>query len=143
MGNRYDEDVVAWASEQAEHLRHREWTALDIENIVEEIESVGRAEKRELASRMSVLIAHLLKWQVQPERRTRSWVRTIRHQRDRVDRLLQKMPSLKPCLNDQQWLSDAFEEAVDLASKETAVADFPEYLPWTAEQILDAGFFPD
>ncbi len=143
MGNRYDEDIAAWAFEQAEHLRRRNWSALDIENIAEEIESVGRAEKRELASRMSVLIAHLLKWQVQPVHRTRSWLRTIQHQRERLDRLLQKMPSLKPCLKDQEWLGDAFEEAVSFASKETGLDDFPEYFPWTVDQVLDINFFPD
>lgn len=143
MGNRYDKDVAAWAFEQAELLRSHNWSALDIENIAEEIESVGRSEKRELASRMSVLIAHLLKWQIQPDHRTRSWLRTIRHQRQRLDRLLQKMPSLKSCLEDSEWLGDAFEDAVELASKETGMDDFPERLPWTANQVLDTGFLPD
>jgi hypothetical protein len=143
MGNRYDKDVAAWAFEQAEHLRSHHWSALDVENIAEEIESVGRSEKRELGSRMSVLIAHLLKWQIQPDHRTRSWLRTIRHQRQRLDRLLQKMPSLKSCLDDGEWLGDAFEEAVELASKETGMDDFPEQLQWTANQVLDTSFLPD
>jgi hypothetical protein len=143
MGNRYDMDVAAWAFEQAALLRSHNWSALDIENIAEEIESVGRSEKRELASRMSVLIAHLLKWQIQPDHRTRSWLRTIRHQRQRLVRLLQKMPSLKSCLDDGEWLGDVFEEAVELASKETGMDDFPEQLPWTANQVLDTSFFPD
>ena len=143
MGHRYDEDVAAWAVEQAAHLRGHNWSALDIENIAEEIESVGRAEKRELACRMSVLIAHLLKWQLQPELRSRSWLRTIRHQRDRLDRLLQKMPSLKPCLRENRWIEDAFEDAVELASRETGLGDFPEQCPWTADVVLDVNFFPD
>lgn len=66
MGNLYDTDIAAWASEQAALLRGRQWSALDIENIAEEIDSVGRTEKRELGSRMTVLLAHLLKWQPNP-----------------------------------------------------------------------------
>ncbi len=143
MGNRYDQDVAAWAFEQAELLRRHQWLALDIENIAEEIESVGRAEKRELASRVAVLIAHLLKWQMQPEYRSRSWLRTIQHQRDRLDRLLRKMPSLKSCLNEREWVADAFEDAVERASRETGRDDFPEQLQWSVEQMLDPGFFPD
>ena len=143
MGNRYDQDVAAWAFGQAQLLRSHQWSALDIENIAEEIESVGRAEKRELASRMAVLIAHLLKWQIQPEHRTRSWLRTIRHQRERLDRLVRSMPSLKPCLSAPEWLSDTYEDAVETASRETGKDDFPEHFPWTVEQVLDSNFFPD
>ncbi len=143
MGNLYDTDIVAWATQQAALLREGAWSALDIANIAEEIESVGRSEKRELASRMSVLIAHLLKWQMQPDHRSRSWLRTLRHQRARLDRLLRSAPSLKPCLDDAEWLADAFEEAVALASKETGIDDFPERFPWSVEQMLDPNFLPD
>ncbi len=77
----YERDVVAWANEQARRLRAGEFHRLDIEHIADEIEDVGRSEKRELASRISVLMAHLLKWQYQPGRRGASWTGTIRVQR--------------------------------------------------------------
>ena len=73
MNTAYKTDVVAWANEQAAFIRAGRFDLLDLENIAEEIESVGKSEKRELASRMSLLLAHLLKWQYQPVRRGSSW----------------------------------------------------------------------
>ena len=78
MATTYENDIVAWAKEQAYLLRSGKLSALDIEHIAEEIEDVGKSEQRELASRMAVLLAHLLKWQYQPERQSRSWQRTIK-----------------------------------------------------------------
>ncbi len=83
----YDEDVVAWANEQARRLRAGEFHRLDIEHIADEIESVGKTEQQELVNRMAVLIAYLLKWQYQPSHRSRSWENTIREQRARCQRL--------------------------------------------------------
>jgi hypothetical protein len=143
MGNHYDADIVAWAAEQAELLRSRQWSALDIDNIAEEIDSVGRTEKRELGSRMTVLLAHLLKWHFQPEHRSNSWLRTIRHQRKEIGRALQKMPSLRPCLDDPEWLDNAWESAVEWAAKETGIDEFPEDLIWTVQQVIDHDFLPD
>lgn len=74
---RYETDVVAWSNEQAELLRSGKFSEIDGKNIAEEIADVGKSEQRELASRMAVLIAHLLKWKYQPERRGSSWEKTI------------------------------------------------------------------
>lgn len=90
MGTRYEQDVVAWAREQAALLRAGKFSAIDVEHIAEEIEDVGKSEQRELSSRMSVLLAHLLKWQYQPGRRGSSWQRTIREQRRALSVALQK-----------------------------------------------------
>ena len=79
--NAYDKDINAWAQEQARLLRAGRFEMLDIEHIAGEIEDVGKSEQRELASRMAVLLAHLLKWQYQPERRGASWEKTIKAQR--------------------------------------------------------------
>jgi hypothetical protein len=84
----YDRDIIAWANEQARLLRAGHLDRIDIEHIAEEIEDVGKSEQRELASRMAVLLAHLLKWQFQPQRRGRSWQRTIRDQRNGIARRL-------------------------------------------------------
>ncbi len=94
----YDHDVVAWADEQAGLLRARRFELLDIDHLAEEIEDVGKSEQRELASRMAVLLAHLLKWQLQPERRGASWQTTIRVQRNALIAHLQSVPSLKTAL---------------------------------------------
>ncbi|MFM0050350.1 DUF29 domain-containing protein, partial [Caballeronia grimmiae] len=88
MGTPYDKDVVAWAREQAALLRAGKLSAIDIEHVAEEIEDVGKSEQREFASRMSVLLAHLLKWKFQPDRRGNSWRNTIRTQRAAVERRL-------------------------------------------------------
>jgi hypothetical protein len=90
----YETDVVAWAKEQARLLRSGRFDLLDIEHIAEEIEDVGKSEQRELANRMALLLAHLLKWQFQPERQTASWQRTIHEQRNGIKRRLKKSPGL-------------------------------------------------
>ena len=90
----YESDVHQWAVEQAAHLRAGRLEALDLENIAGEIDSVGRSEKREIESRLEVLLMHLLKWQFQPEKRTRSWQRTISLQRLKLKEVIDESPSL-------------------------------------------------
>ena len=97
---RYENDVVAWANEQARFLRECRLDLLDTPHLAEEIEDVGKSEQRELANRMAVLLAHLIKWQLQPERRGASWQITISNQRRGVARRLDKTPSLKPELKE-------------------------------------------
>ena len=89
----YETDIVAWANEQAWLVRNKKFEFLDIEHIAEEIEDVGKIEQRELANRMVVLIAHLLKWQFQPERQSRSWQLTIRNQRKAISIHLKEVPT--------------------------------------------------
>ena len=98
MNIAYEKDIVAWANEQAGFIRARRFDLLDLENIAEEIEDVGKSEQRELESRMAVLFAHLLKWKFQSERRSRSWQDTIADQRNMIERRLRKTPSLKGTL---------------------------------------------
>ena len=145
MGTAYERDVVAWAHEQAQLLRSGQLTALDIEHIAEEIEDVGKSEQRELANRMAVLLAHLLKWEFQPALRCTSRESTIRTQRNSIDRRISKTPSLKASLADPDWWADAWDDAVVDASKETGMAyiSFPEICPWSADKVMDRGFFPD
>ena len=88
MSVAYKQDIVAWANEQAAYIRAGRFDMLDLENIAEEIEDVGKSEQRELESRMAVLIAHLLKWQYQPTHRGVSWELTIKDQRRMVLRRL-------------------------------------------------------
>jgi hypothetical protein len=97
---RYDDDVAAWASEQAALIRSGRLDQLDLEHIAEEIEDVGKSERRELASRMALLLARLIKWKYQPERQSNSWRRTIREQRRALGFHLRQVPSLMPTLSD-------------------------------------------
>ena len=97
------------------------FAALDIENLAEEIEDVGKSEQRELGNRMAVLLVHPLKWQFQPARRSRSWEATLRVQRAAIAHRLQRTPSLKQCLADPNWWQDAWNDALAKAIEETAL----------------------
>jgi hypothetical protein len=143
MGIRYDNDVVAWAFEQAALLRSGTWSDLDIEHLAEEVEDVARSEQRELASRLQVLLSHLLEWQCQPARRSPSWRRTIRDQRAALARKIGKMPSLGRLLYDDEWLADVWNDAVRLAAERTGLEQFPENCPWSMDQVLDEKFVPE
>lgn len=142
MSNLYEGDVVAWALEQAALLRSGRLDCIDTLNIAEEIEGVAKSEKRELASRFAVLLSHLLTWQFQRSHRSQSWQRTMRDQRKAIASLLAKMPSMQPLLDDEEWLAHAFNDAVQLASDQTGLDEFPETCPWPVKQILDPGFLP-
>jgi hypothetical protein len=140
---RYDEDVVAWAEEQARHLREGCFELLDIQHLAEEIEDVGKSEQRELANRMAVLLAHLLKWQKQPGRRGASWEITIRNQRRGIARRLNETPSLRPKLEESEWWAGVWDDATAQAAGETGLSDFSETCPWTPEQVLDTAWLPN
>ena len=143
MPSLYDQDFYAWANEQAALLRTGKLSAADIEHIAEEIESMGKTEKRELVNRLAVLLLHLLKWQFQPGRRSASWVATITVQRDDLTDHLRDNPSLKSAVD--QAIVDAYRKAAILATGETDLPRtvFPPTCPWLFEQIMDAAFWPD
>lgn len=142
MNTRYDTDIVAWASEQARLLRAGRFDLLDIEHIAEEIEDVGKSEQRELANRMAVLLAHLLKWQYQPERQGNSWARTIREQRRGVLNRLDETPSLKAKMTDNRWWDGVWADAVAHATSETGIGTLPETCPWALAEILAQDWLP-
>lgn len=141
----YEIDVVAWSNEQAQLIRAGKFDQLDLEHLAEEIEDVGKSEQRELANRMSVLLAHLLKWAFQPELRASSdsWRLTIKEQRKRIVARLAKTPSLQKSLTDVDWLDDAWVDAVALARKETGIVIFPEDCPWAMADVLAEGWLPE
>lgn len=124
-------------------LREEHWESLDIENLVEEIESLGRQERRELENRLEILLGHLLKWQFQPKMRSRSWFLTLREQRRKITRLLEKNPSLKPYLAEA--VQEMYPDGRDLAMREADLADscFPGECPYSIEQVLMPEFLPD
>ena len=142
MRSTYYTDFFAWANEQAALLRSGKLTEADIEHIAEEIESMGRTEKRELVNRLIVLLAHLLKWKFQPKQRGRSWLLTIKEQRNGVADHLADNPSLKS--KTEEAMNTAYRSAILLAAKETAIDEdgFPAACPWTFEQATDVEFWP-
>ncbi|MBC7927096.1 MAG: DUF29 domain-containing protein [Bryobacteraceae bacterium] len=132
---RYEEDLHAWAYEQARKLRAGE--PVDAEHIAEELETLGRSEQNQLTNRLAVLIQHLLKCEYQPEKRTTSWDASIREQRKRVNRLLDQNPSLRPQV--AALIADAYDTAVTFASVETGIVeeDFPAECTWSVAFLLD------
>lgn len=143
MGASYDEDVVAWAKEQAALLRAGRLSAIDVAHIAEEIEDVGKRERRELANCMTALLAGLLRWQFQRGGRNKSGMRMITVQRKEVAYMLTEAPSLRGPFSDAGWMNLVWEKALAQAVSETGLNVFPEACTWTMEQMLDEGFLPD
>jgi len=143
MTTSYETDVVAWANEQAGLLRAGRFDLLDIENIAEEIEDVGWAEQRELMKRMSALLAHLLRWQYQPECRSKSWRLIAEVRRKLFIRALTEMPSQRSQLADREWWKSVWNDALIQAIAETDLAVFPETCPWTFAEIMDDNWLPE
>ena len=143
MSDAYETDFYAWAMEQAALLRAGRFAAADIANIAEEIESMGRGEKRELINRLTILLLHLLKWQFQPGFRSPSSSSSIREQRIRLRSHLKDNPSLKSRLDE--LFAEAYELAVIGAARETGLpeSDFPKTAPYRFEEATDDGFWPE
>ena len=144
MGTNYETDVVAWANEQAGFVRSGRFDQLDLEHIAEEIEDVGKSEQRELASRMAVLLAHLLKWENQPARRSKSWQYTLTTQRKEVAYVISEAPSLRTKFSDERWLDIVWSKAKSQAESETGldIDTFPEVCPWPISDVLSEGWLP-
>jgi hypothetical protein len=136
------EDFYTWALETADAIRDGRFDGVDWEAVAEELEDMGRSERRALESRLEVLLAHLITWQYQPEGRSSSWTGTLKEQRRKAARLLRQNPGLKPLLGE--LISDAYSAATALAERDTGMDEsrFATVCPWTAEQILDEAFFP-
>ncbi|WP_213462767.1 DUF29 domain-containing protein [Thiocapsa sp.] len=146
----YESDYSAWAQRHAELLRAGRYAELDLEHLVEELSDMSKSERRELESRLLILLAHLLKWEYQyqllserwREFKGDSWRATIIEQRIRLTKLLKQSPGLKALLGET--IADVYGDAVQLASDETALPPetFPRHCPYTVEQLLDKVFYP-
>jgi hypothetical protein len=142
MQSLYEHDFYGWTQKQAQLLREQKWHHLDLNNLIEEIESLGRQERQQLRNRLSILMAHLLKWEYQLTKRSRSWLATIRVQRIDLEQLLEDSQSLKPYLTEA--IQKAYIKAVELAASETnlPLKRFPSECLYTLEQVLDNRFYP-
>ena len=136
MTSTYEQDFYQWTQEQAELLKAGALSQLDVENLIEEIESMGKSQKRALISRMTVLLMHLLKWDYQPDRRSGSWKSNIITQRKEIKRLLKDNPGLKSIITEM--LTETYLDAAEIASAETELPEstFPETCPYTIEHIM-------
>lgn len=137
-----DQDFLQWTQQQARYLRQGYWAGLDVENLVEELETLGRSEQGELGSYLQVLLMHLLKCQYEPEKRTQSWNATLSHCRDKLQDCLEDTPSLRQFLQDSDWVAKYYRRACRDAAKEMQIpmTTFPAECPYTVEQSLDPTF---
>ena len=139
----YERDFHAWANEQASLLRAGKLASVDLTHVAEEIESMGRSERRELVNRLVVLLLHLLKWRFQSDRQGTSWRLSIKEQRIRLKSHLEDNPSLKSQID---WgITQAYQLALIEAERETGLPEstFPVICPFTYDQLLDDAFWPD
>ena len=139
----YDRDYAAWLFETAALLRAGKLDEIDIANLAEELEDMGRSEKRAVRSNLEVLLRHLLKYQYQPQLRSNSWRFTILEHRDRLADAFRDSPSLKPYY--ASIFVDAYQRARQKAAVETGLPleIFPVESPFTPEATLNPDFLPD
>jgi hypothetical protein len=133
----YEQDFYAWTQQQTDLLRSGQLEKLDIENLIEEIESLGKQQRQELRNRLGVLLGHLLKWHYQPDARSKSWVGTIREQRQQIQHHLKENPSLKPYLNEAIELG--YQSGLNLIDIETPLDSrhLPQSCPFSTEDIFE------
>jgi len=136
----YESDFYRWTVDQVANLRLGKLDGLDLENLAEEIESLGNQQRSELENRLAILLGHLLKWDLQPDLRGKSWRSTIKEQRRQIQRLIIKNPSLKSYLDEA--ISEGYESALDLVVRETPLdyQDLPQVCPYAIAQIFDNNF---
>ncbi len=133
----YDTDFYEWTQEMAKRLREHDTSALDWENIAEEIESMGKRDYRGLGSRVEVLLTHLLKWRFQPGKRSPSWLSTILTQRERIQAIVADSPSFRPRIAAD--MQREYTIARRKAALQTTIylKNFPAECPWTFESALE------
>lgn len=137
----YEEDFVSWTEEMAHLLQKHQTVGLDWDNLAEEISDLGINLKNAMSSHLENLLIHLIKWEIQPERRSRSWEDSISNSRRELDFLADRTPSLR------RHLSETFESSYSRARKyalrETRLPPATHVSTWSQEQVLDPGFLPE
>lgn len=141
--NLYETDFNLWIEQTVKQLKNGQIQDLDIDNLIEEVQSMGSNDKREIKSRLIVLIMHLLKYEYQPKKKTKSWISTIITQRNELELVLEDSPSLNPFLKEN--IAECYQKARKNAARETKLplTTFPLECPFTPEQIMDSDYFPD
>lgn len=143
----YELDFYAWLNRQAQALRSHDSEFLDWDHLAEEIEAMGASQKRELTSHLKTLLTHLLKWNWEPDKRSLSWKNSVENARDELSDLFEQSPSLRSKVGEV--LPKAYKRAMREAANEMGYDEyqrqmlFPQLSPWTFEQLMDEGFWPD
>lgn len=137
---RYEEDFNLWTEQMVELLRARRFEELDIDNLLDELESMSKRDKREIVSRLKLILMHLLKWSYQPDQRGASWETTIRNNREEIIQILRDSPSLKSYV--ATVLEQAYASARKNAASETGllIGEFPEKCPFAIAELLNEDF---
>ncbi len=143
LANLYETDYLAWIELTVSKLRSQDLDAIDWGNLIEEIEDMGKSARNSLKSNLRIILLHLLKWQYQPSRRSRSWQSSIIEHRLRIEDAFAESPSLKRHFFNV--FDEAYLGAIQLASSEIGIAKktFPNLCPYTPEQVLDSDFLPN
>ena len=138
----YEQDFMLWIETTTQLLKDQRFTELDLANLIDEIEDMGKNQKHALESNLTILLMHLLKWQYQSGKRTHSWKFTIREHRQRLHKLFRDSPSLKRYC--EQVFADCYQDARGLASDETGLELdlFPMESPYTITETLNQDFLP-
>jgi hypothetical protein len=139
----YEEDFNLWLEQTIEALRAGRFAELDVNALIDELESMSKRDKREIFSRLKSLLMHLLKWQYKPHKRTNSWEITIRNNREEIQQIMLDSPSLRTY--PELVLAQAYASARLNAASETglAIATFPETCPYDISAILAEPFLPE
>ncbi|MEH1913736.1 DUF29 domain-containing protein [Nostoc sp.] len=143
MSATYKADFNLWIEQTAQLLRSHRWHEVDVEHLIEEVEGLGKSERRAIASQLTRLLLHLLKWQYQPQRRSDSWLDSITDSRTQIELAIEDSPSLKSYPTEQ--LQESYQRARRQAAKQTGifVSVFPEECPYSLELVLDEDWLPE
>ncbi len=143
MSATYKADFNLWIEQTTQLLRSHRWHEVDVEHLIEEVEGLGKSERRSIASQITRLLLHLLKWQYQPQRRSDSWLDSITDSRTQIELAIEDSPSLKGYPTEQ--LEESYQRARRQAAKQTGilVSVFPEECPYSVELVLDEDWLPE
>lgn len=143
MSETHTRDFNLWIEQTAQLLRSHRWDEIDLEHLIEEVEGLGKSERRAIASQLTRLLLHLLKWQYQPKRRSDSWLDSITDSRTQIELAIIDSPSLKNYPTEQ--LEESYQRARRQAAKQTQmlISTFPEECPYSLEVVLDEDWLPE
>ncbi|MFS8794139.1 DUF29 domain-containing protein [Synechococcus sp. R55.8] len=143
MSNLYSTDFNLWIDRTTRLLRERRWHEIDLAHLIEEVENLGKSERRGIASQLTRLLLHLLKWQYQPQRRSDSWLDSITDARTQIGLAIEDSPSLKGYLVEQ--LEESYQRARRQAARQTGIeiSTFPDVCPYSPELVLAEDWLPE
>lgn len=138
----YSTDFQRWIDQTVERLRDRRWQEIEIEPLIEEIENLGKSERRGITSQLTRLLLHLLKWQYQPQRRSDSWLDSITDARTQIELAIADSPSLNAYSREQ--LEASYQRARRQAAQQTnlPISNFPAPCPYAIELVLAEDWLP-